>query len=147
MNIAGKTFRDFFLFIVPVFILIHLLTSGYWLVEYINNDGQLTTAEIRGFLFPSRGNFWGVEFYNSGDESFSLTNALINCIITFSVSTLVYFFCRKKIQLAGKLNLNIGVLILFLLGAFSLILYFGLFGDNYPWFDNYRVVTYHFWGI
>jgi len=138
--------KDIFLFVIPIAIVMHWLTIGYWTLEY-NDAGEMFICEdVLGFPFPSRGNFWGVQFYNSGDQAFSLNNMLINCSITFLVSIIIYFLFLRKFN-ATKIFIISMIFPLYLLGAFAAVAYFGIIGSNYPWVSDFKIISYHLWNF
>lgn len=147
MHCDRKIFKDFFLFIAPIYVIIHIVTWGCWTVEYLDGQGQKqVSGDLVGFPFPSRGHFWGAQFYNSGDESFSFFNAALNTFIMMLLSALLYYLFLRKLH-PPKILIVAFIFPIYLIGAFALLGYFGFIGSSYEWVGDYKVISYNWWNF
>lgn len=133
--------KSFLIYIVPIAILLNLLTIGHWEVEYYHENTRYVSCYVYGFPFPSHGNFTPVQWYNSGDESVNYYTASLNGIILVSTSLLLYRFLLKR-YIKGRYFWSIMMPFIYLLGLFSLVLFFGFFGSSLEWFSDFKILNY-----
>lgn len=144
MSYLKTIIKEFFVYVIPIAILLDLLTIGHWHVEYFHEGIKYTDSYVFGFPFPSRGQFTPVYWYNSGDESVNYFAATLNVFILLILSTILYFFLLKK-YLHGKYFWSIATPFIYLIGLLSMGFYIGFFGSNYDWFNDFKIINYHPW--
>lgn len=146
MSKSGKILKDFFIFIIPISILLHLLTLGHWTVEFKFEGNKYTTEAVNGFPLPSNG-FFPPMIYpsSSGASCISWTNFTTNVLITIFTGALLYYFLLRKIILP-KLNYLFIFIPIYWIG---LILFcsFVFLSEVDPWFNDFKIISYHFWSF
>ena len=138
--------KDFFIYIVPITILLNIITIGHWEVEYYSEKTRYVSSYVYGFPFPSHGAFSPVQTYNSGDESVNCYMASLNTVILLTASLLLYKFLLKG-HLNGKYFWRILTPFIYLLGLFSLVFYIDFFGSDWEWFSDFRILNYQLWRL
>lgn len=138
--------KAFFIYIVPITILLNLITIGHWEVEYYHENTRYASCHVYGFPFPSHGNFSPVLFYNSGDESVNYYFASLNTLILLTTSLLLYKFLLER-HIKNKYFWQLLTPFIYLLGMFSIILFFGLFGTDSEWFSDFKILNYQLWRL
>ena len=137
--------RTFCLYILPIAFVLSAITSGHWDVSYTYENKKYTSVHVNGFPFPSRGMFQPVQFYNSGDQSYSYFFTALNGFIHLILAGFLFRFCIKRYTYE-KYYWRILLPFLYLFfGTFIFLDNYGIFGIKYMWFSDFKIIRYHLW--